>query len=174
MTADDEAPEHRCHGYRRYDEQGTVPLAGYATLATAFAAATGTLTVLARRRGVTLPERVPPWDVLLLGVATYKTARLLTKAKITGFLRAPVTRRVEDAKAGEVMDEPLGGNAVKQAVGELVTCPFCASTWSATGLVGAYVLAPRGARLVGAALSAMTLADWLQYAWTWTQENAEG
>ncbi|MEU4800302.1 DUF1360 domain-containing protein [Streptomyces sp. NPDC023327] len=155
-----------------YDEDGAVPLAGYAALMTTFAAATGALVALGRRRGAVLPERVPPWDVALIGVATFKTARLLTKGKITGFLRAPFARRERDASAGEVMDEPRG-SGLRLAVGDLVTCPFCVSAWTTTGLLGAYVLAPRGTRLVGAGFGAMALADWLQYAWTWTQENAE-
>ncbi|MFF6995294.1 DUF1360 domain-containing protein [Streptomyces sp. NPDC008313] len=156
-----------------YDQRGAVPLGGYAAVATAFAAAAGTFTLVARRRGVVLPDRVPPWDVLLLGVATYKTARLLTKDKITSFLRAPFTRREEDTSAGEVMDEPRG-SGVRLAVGDLVSCPFCVSAWTATALTCSYVAAPRAARLVVSGLTAMTVSDWLQYAWTWTQQNAEG
>lgn len=156
-----------------YDERGAVPLMGYAVIAATFAATTGAFVVLARRRGVVLPERVPPWDVALLGVATYKTARLLTKDKVTSFLRAPFSRRSQDTTAGEVMDEPRG-SGLRLALGDLVTCPFCAASWTASGLLGAYVVAPRGARLIGTGFAAMAIADWLQYAWTWTQENAEG
>ncbi|MEU6393214.1 DUF1360 domain-containing protein [Streptomyces sp. NPDC046939] len=158
---------------RAYDERGAVPLAGYAAIATTFAAATGAFVAVARRRGVTLPERVPPLDVALLGVATYKTARLLTKDKITSFLRAPFTRRSEDTTAGEVMDEPRG-SGLRLAVGDLVSCPFCVSAWTASGLMGTYLLAPRAARVAQSTLAAITVADWLQYAWTWTQEKAEG
>lgn len=156
-----------------YDERGAVPVMGYAVIAATFAAATGAFVVLARRRGVVLPERIPPWDVALLGVATYKTARLLTKDKVTSFLRAPFSRRSEDTTAGEVMDEPRG-SGLRLALGDLVTCPFCAASWTASGLVGTYVVAPRSARLIGTGLTAMAIADWLQYAWAWTQENAEG
>ncbi|MGW5736656.1 MULTISPECIES: DUF1360 domain-containing protein [Streptomyces] len=164
------APEKLAHAY---DERGNVPLGGYAALMATFTAAAGGIVALARRRGVALPERVPPWDVALLGIATFKTARLLTKDKATSFLRAPFTRRVEDTTAGETMDEPRG-SGLRLAVGDLVSCPFCTSAWTATGLMGAYVLVPRGARVVGAGFAAMTVADWLQYAWTYTQEKAEG
>jgi hypothetical protein len=156
-----------------YDEQENVPLAGYATVAGVFAASLATFAVVVRRRGTTLPERVPPWDVALLGAATYKTSRLLTKDKITSFLRAPFTRREEDTTAGEVMDEPRG-SGLRLAVGDLLSCPFCAGAWTAGSLMATYAVAPRAARLVCAAFGAMTLADWLQYAWTWTQEKAEG
>jgi hypothetical protein len=156
-----------------YDAEERVPLAGYATVAGAFGASLAAFAVVVRRRGVTLPERVPPWDLLLLGAATYKTSRLLTKDKITSFLRAPFTRREEDTTAGEVMDEPRG-NGVRLAMGDLLSCPFCAGAWTAGSLMATYAVAPRAARLVCAGFGAMTLADWLQYAWTWTQEKVEG
>ena len=160
-------------GGQKYDERGAVPVLGYAVIAGTYAAACGAFVLLARRRGVVLPERVPPWDVALLGVATYKTARLLTKDKITSFLRAPFSRRSHDTTAGEVSDEPRG-RGLTLAMGDLVTCPFCTASWTATGLLGSYVLAPRATRLIGAGFGAMAVADWLQYAWAWTQQNAEG
>ncbi|MFF9310172.1 DUF1360 domain-containing protein [Streptomyces sp. NPDC014748] len=158
---------------RSYDDGGEVPLAGYAALATTFAAGAALFAAAARRRGVRLPDRVPPWDLLLLGAATFKGARLLTKDKVTSFLRAPFTRRSEEIPAGEVMDEPRG-DGVRRAVGDLVSCPFCSSVWVAGALVGGYACAPRATRLVCAGLGAVTLADWLQYAWSFTEQRVEG
>ncbi|MFC9926183.1 DUF1360 domain-containing protein [Streptomyces sp. NPDC127190] len=155
-----------------YDERGEVPLAGYAVLATVFTAGTGTFALLARRRGVRLPQQVPPWDVVLLGVATYKASRLLSRDRVTSFLRAPFTRRAGDGEANEVMDEPRG-SGLRRAVGSLLTCPFCTSAWAAGALVCCYTAAPRFTRLVSSGLGAVTVADWLQYAWTWTQQSAE-
>jgi hypothetical protein len=156
----------------RYDDQGEVPLAGYAALASVFAAGAGTFAALARRRGVRLPQEVPPWDVVLLGAAAYKASRLLTRDKVTSFLRAPFTRRAGQGEAGEVMDEPRG-SGVRRAVGDLLACPFCTSAWAAGTLVCAYAAQPRLTRLVCGGLGAVTVADWLQYAWTWTQQSAE-
>ncbi|KAF4411098.1 MULTISPECIES: DUF1360 domain-containing protein [Streptomyces] len=158
---------------RRYDSRDDVPLRGYAALAATFGAGVALFSAVAHRRGIKLPERVPPWDVLLLGTATYKASRLLTKDKITSFVRAPFTRREEDTSAGEVMDEPRG-NGLRLAVGDLVSCPFCTSAWVAGALVGSYVVQPRAARLVGTGLTVVTVADWLQYAWTLTQQKAGG
>ncbi|MFI1167569.1 DUF1360 domain-containing protein [Streptomyces sp. NPDC020801] len=160
-------------GERSYDDRGEVPLGGYATLAATFTAAMALFAVAARRRGVRLPDRVPPWDVALLGVATFKASRLLSKDKVTSFLRAPFTRRTEEIPAGEVMDEARG-NGLRRAVGDLVSCPFCTSVWVAGALAGGYACAPRAARLVCAGLGAVTVADWLQYAWSFTEQKAEG
>ena len=156
----------------RYDDEpGDAPLAGYALLATAFTAGVTAFTAVARRRGVRPPAAVPPSDVVLLGTATYKAARLLTRDRITSFVRAPFTRRASEGPASEVTDEPRG-RGVRRAVGDLVSCPFCTSVWVAGALVCAYTAAPRATRLVCAGLGAVTVADCLQYAWTWTQQNA--
>ncbi|MFF7238070.1 DUF1360 domain-containing protein [Streptomyces collinus] len=156
----------------RYDDQDEVPLAGYAALASVLATGVGAFTLVARSRGVRLPERLPPWDVTLLGVATYKTSRLLTRDKVTSFVRAPFTRRTGRGEANEVLDEPRG-TGVRRAVGDLLSCPFCTSAWAATALVCSYTASPRLTRMVCGGLGAVTVADWLQYAWTWTQRSAE-
>ncbi|MFF9097955.1 MULTISPECIES: DUF1360 domain-containing protein [unclassified Streptomyces] len=157
----------------RYDDGGEVPLGGYAALATTFTTGAALFAALAHRRGVRPPEQVPPWDVALLGTAVFKASRLISKDKITSFLRAPFTRRTEQGEGSEVMDAPRGGGA-QRAVGDLVSCPFCVSAWVAGVLVGSYAVTPRGTRLVCAGLTALTAADWLQYAWTWAQQSTEG
>ncbi|MET9773275.1 DUF1360 domain-containing protein [Streptomyces sp. NPDC006367] len=159
-------------GEQRYGADDDTPLAGYATLATVFAAGAGLFAAVARRRGVRLPDTVPPWDVLLLGTATFKASRLLTKDKVTSFLRAPFTRRERDSNANEVMDSARG-DGMRRAVGDLVSCPFCTSAWVAGGLVGTYAVEPRAGRLLSAGLTAVALSDWLQYAWSLTEQRAE-
>ncbi|GAA3061973.1 DUF1360 domain-containing protein [Streptomyces glomeratus] len=156
----------------RYDGTGDVPLGGYALLATVFASGVALFALAARRRGVRLPARVPPWDVALLGTATFKASRLLGKDKVTSFLRAPFTRRESETTANEVLDQPRG-SGVRRAVGDLVSCPFCLSAWVAGALICCYASAPRATRLACAGLSAITMADMLQYAWSLTAQKAE-
>jgi hypothetical protein len=164
-------PTGLVHGYAPDGED--IPLGGYAALASVFGTGLTAFAVYAKASGHSLPRSVPPWDVLLLGVATYKTARLLSKDKIASFVRAPFTRRKEAAGPSEVNDEPRG-HGLRRSVGELVACPFCLSVWVSGALVCGYVAAPAATRTVAAGLSAVTVADWLQYAWTFTQEKAEG
>ncbi|MFI8192315.1 DUF1360 domain-containing protein [Streptomyces sp. NPDC085946] len=153
-------------------DQGEEPLKGYAALAGTFATGIALFAVVARRRGLQLPDRIPPWDLALLGTATFKASRLLSKDKVTSFLRAPFTRRAEDGAGNEVNDTARGGEA-RRAVGDLVTCPFCTSAWLGGALTVTYACAPRAARLLCTGLSAVTVADWLQYAWTRTQQSVE-
>ncbi|MET9118583.1 DUF1360 domain-containing protein [Streptomyces longwoodensis] len=159
-------------GDEGYGAADATPLVGYAVLAGVFTAGIGTFTAVARRRGVRLPDRVPPWDVALLGTATYKMSRVLTRDKITSFVRAPFTRRTGQGEAAEVMDEPRG-TGVRRAVGDLVACPFCTAAWVMGALVCGYAAAPRATRLASAGLGALTVSDFLHYAWTWTQQSTE-
>lgn len=160
-------------GEQRYDgAEEETPLGGYAALATTFAAGVAVFAATARGRGLRLPDTVPPWDLALLGTATFKASRLLTKDKVTGFLRAPFTRHEHDGDAATVGEAPRG-KGLRRAVGDLVTCPFCASAWVAGGLVGTYAVAPRAARLLSAGLSAVAVSDWLQYAWSLTEQKAD-
>lgn len=140
------------------------PLSGYLHTMSVYAGATGTLALVARARGVRLPESVPVADIALLSVATYRLSRLISKDAITSPLRARWTRFVEPAGPGEVVEEVRGsGSGAAHATGELLTCPFCLAQWVATGLVFAYLADPRLTRWVAATLTAVTGSNLLQF-----------
>jgi hypothetical protein len=147
-------------------------LAGYAALLGIYGAGITGFGLFLRRTGRRLPSRVDPVDVALLGVATFKLSRLISRDAVTGVVRAPFTRRKGDGKGSEVMDAPRG-TGMRRAVGELLTCPFCISQWLATVLAGSYVVAPNATRLAAGTLSAITVADVLQYAHTALQDAAD-
>jgi hypothetical protein len=102
-------------GYGRPD----APLASYAALTALFNALVGAFLWRATRSG-RLPERVAPGDVVLLGIATFKASRLLTKDKVTSVLRAPFVRFKEMGSGAEVNEEPRG-QGLRRAIGELIT-----------------------------------------------------
>lgn len=138
-----------------------VPLGGYgllmATYATGVAAALGVATATRK-----LPARIEARDLALLGVATYRLSRLITKDKVTAFLRSPVARRAEESDVPSEVEDEARGHGLQHAVGELVTCPYCVATWVATGLTMGLVLAPRATRVMSSALVVQTLSDSLQ------------
>ncbi len=90
---------------------------------------------LAERSGRRIPERVGVGDLVLMGVATHKLSRLITKDRVTSFARAPFTRYEEPAGHGEI-EEHARGTGMRRAVGQLLTCPYCISQWVAGGLHG--------------------------------------
>jgi uncharacterized protein DUF1360 len=103
-------------------------------------------------------------DVLLIGAATFKLSRLVTKDKVLQPVRRPFVARTEPGEGPEVNSEPAG-TGVRRAVGELLTCPFCMSVWIAGAMTVGYALAPRATRLVAAGLTEMAIADGAQYAY---------
>src|SRR5665213_556268 len=134
------------------------PLAAYAVLAGVFTTATGGSVLALRARGRTFPERLQASDIVLVGVASHKLSRLITKDKVTSFIRAPFTRFQESSGQGEVEEEPCG-HGLRLAVGELLVCPYCLSQWIAAGLTIGLVASPRVTRLASTALVAHTISD---------------
>ena len=139
-------------------------MGGYATLMALFAASCAAFVAWMRRAGVQPPERVAAGDLALLGVATYKLSRLITRDRVTSTLRAPFTRFQDDAGPGEV-DEAARGRGLRRAVGELLVCPFCIGMWISTAFVAALVAVPRTARLVASIFTLHTISDVLQLAY---------
>ena len=111
--------------------------------------------------GSKLPDKAPAvGDLLLLGVATHKLARLITKDAVTSPLRAPFVRLKDSAGEGEVEEEPRG-EGMQKALGDLVTCPYCIGVWIATPLWFGMLLAPRLTRFVAGVLVTVTGADFM-------------
>jgi hypothetical protein len=108
----------------------------------------------------------------MLAVATFRISRTLAKDSVAAPLRAPFTTYQGPGGPGEVMEAPRPG-AVRHAVGELVTCPFCMTQWVATaGLLGS-ALFPRTTRWLSAGMTVVAVADVLHYAYAAVQESAE-
>jgi len=153
-------------GYSNED----APLRGYATLVGAFATAAAGTALVARRRGARLPERIGLRDVAMAGVATYKLSRLISKDRVTSFVRAPFTRFQESTGHGEVEEAPRG-TGLRFAVGELLVCPYCVAQWVAAGFTLGYVFAPRTTRLLASMWTVHAVADAAQLAYSAAEEK---
>jgi hypothetical protein len=146
------------------------PLGGYATLTTTFAAGFGAFLLAANRRD-RMPERVNAGDVVLLGVATHKLSRLVSKDNVTSFVRAPFTRYQEATGYGEIAEQARG-EGLRLAVGELLVCPYCLAQWIAGAFTIGYVAAPRLTRLLASMWTAHALADAAQLAYSAAEKRA--
>lgn len=133
------------------------PYAAYAGIMSAFvgglAAAGGIAKLLDRdaREQSTL-------DLAVLGLATFKAARTVSRDEVTSFLREPFVEG--DARAGD--EQPVKTGDVRQAIGELVTCSRCIGTWIAGGLAATQIIAPRFGRLLSWTLATAGANDVLQ------------
>lgn len=139
------------------------PLGGYAALAATWSGIFGGL-LLARARADELPSRIPVEDMILLGVATHKLTRTLTKDWVTAPLRAPFVRYEGSAGGGEVK-EKARGRGLRKAVGDLLTCPWCTGPWVAAALTSGLLRWPRPTRVVAGTFAMVTISDFLHHAY---------
>lgn len=154
-------------GYKGGDE---MPLGSYAALVGVFNTAFAALLLNAKNSGRPLPERISYADLVLLGIATHKLSRIITKDRVTSPLRAPFTEYEGPAGENEVK-EKVRGKGLRRAIGDLVTCPWCMGTWVAAGLVLGFVYQPRMTRVVGSVFVAATVADLVSHASEAIKEN---
>jgi hypothetical protein len=150
---------HVLAGYAR--EQA--PFGSYLTLVGLFNALFAGFLLLVKYARRSLPEQIHAGDIALLGIATYKLSRLITKDKVTSFLRAPFSEFEEDTSSSEVNEKPRG-TGMQYALGELLTCPFCMGQWVAAFFAYGLVVAPRVTRLVGSLFAIHMISDLLQHA----------
>jgi hypothetical protein len=124
------------------------PRGGYAIIMAIFLTAFGVVAASLRRNPTTLSQTPPARDIALLGIATFRLSRLLTADRVTSILRRPfVEEGVGEHQLEGVVQKPKQQGGFVQAVGELVTCPWCASIWSAAFNVYLLTLFPRVGRL---------------------------
>lgn len=133
------------------------PHAAYAVIMGTFVGSLAAAGVLARLLGRD-PREHDALDLAVLGLATYKASRTISRDEVTSFLREPFV----EGEAHEGGEEPVETGDFRQAVGELVTCSRCIGTWAAAGLGATQILAPRFGRLLTWTLAAGGLNDWLQ------------
>jgi hypothetical protein len=149
------------------------PLGGYlATLGT-YAGMCASMVGIARLTAAAPPERVSAADLALVTVATHKLSRVLTKDPVTSPLRAPFTRFRGQSGPAELAEDVRESSKSRHSVGELLTCPFCAAQWVATGFVFGLVVAPRFTRVVASVFTAVAGSDALQFAYARLEQAAE-
>jgi uncharacterized protein DUF1360 len=158
-------PQESDGPYTGYAEPRKRPPFGiYAGLSAVFNAGYAAALVAARRSGRELPGDVSAKDVVLIGTASHKLSRLISKDKITAFLRAPFTEYEGRGGPAEV-EERARGTGIRRAIGELLICPYCLGLWASGGFHLGLVYAPRTTRLVASTFTALTISDFLQIAY---------
>ncbi len=148
------------------------PLGAYGGLVALFSAEWVLFFLGVKRSGRALPERIELRDLLLLGVATHKVARIVTKEMVTSAVRAPFTRFEAPAGGGEI-NESTRGTGLRHAIGELLTCPFCFAVWVASYFTYGLVFVPRVTRLLAGVFAMVTLSDVLQDLYDMLKNRAE-
>lgn len=133
------------------------PHGAYATIMGAFVGGLGAAGALARSLDRD-PRENTTLDLAVLGMATFKAARTITRDEVTSFIREPFV----EGEAHEGGEQAVDTGDMRQAIGELVTCSRCIGTWAAAGLAATQIVAPRFGRLLTWTLATAALNDWLQ------------
>jgi Protein of unknown function (DUF1360) len=149
------------------------PFAAYATFATAFHVAMAGAVAAAKRSGRDLPEHVQAGDIALIGTASFKVSRLISKKKVTAFVRAPFTELEGSGGPAELEEHPRG-SGLRRAMGELLLCPYCLGLWASGAFHAGLLFAPRATRFSASVLTAMTISDFLQIAYKAAEERGFG
>lgn len=143
-----------------YHNKEKLPLGSYAVLDGVYTSWLAGSLIWMLKRGKKLPDQIPLADILLLGIATHKLSLVITKEWSTAPLRAPFTRFRRIEKGGE-LDEESRGSGIQEAIGDLLTCPYCSGVWLATGLMLGYAARPNVTRLIAGVYTSVTISDFL-------------
>ena len=126
-----------------------------------------------RRRsapGATCPSTSERSDLALIGTASFKLSRLISKKKVTSFVRAPFTELEGKGGPAELEEHPRG-SGLRRAMGELLVCPYCLGLWASGAFHAGLLFAPRATRFSASVLAAMTISDFLQIAYKAAEER---
>ncbi len=149
------------------------PFLPYLSLMSLFSTLVGSALLLAKRQGRELPAQVNPGDLALVGTASHKLSRILTKDKVTSPIRAPFTELQGKGGPAE-LEERSRGTGLRKAIGELLICPFCLGLWVAAALSIGLVFAPRVTRFIASLFSALTISDFFQIAYKAAEDKGLG
>jgi hypothetical protein len=127
------------------------PQGAYAAIMGTFAAGLGGAALLAKALGRE-PRENGSLDLVVLSLATFKTARTIARDDVGSFIREPFVEGEDPVESGDL----------RQAIGELVTCSRCVGTWIAGGLTATQIIAPRFGRVLTWSLAAAGANDVLQ------------
>jgi hypothetical protein len=99
-----------------------------------------------------------PFDLLMLGLASFRIGRMIAFEGVAAPLREPFTDTKPDGSgAGQTV--VATGSGPRRVFGELFSCPICLGTWVAAGLVYGLHLLPRPTRLLIAIMSTTGVAE---------------
>ncbi len=117
--------------------------------------------------GSKMPAIPANWFYVLLALAAYRGGRAVAFNKVFEWLRDLLQCRVvtDSSGAGENV-EACEDPGILQALGELITCPICAGTWVAMGLLVINSASPEMGTGLIVVLSAAGVAELLH----WTSE----
>jgi uncharacterized protein DUF1360 len=156
---------------REYAHGEDKPMGSHLILVAIYNALVAAFLAFRVRSGRGFPKRISAGDLVLAGVATHKVSRVIAKDRVTAPLRAPFTEFQGEGGPGEVEEMPKQVGGMRQAIGELLVCPFCLAQWIATAALAGFATVPRATRFICSIFAAVTLSDFLHIAYKGSEEK---
>src|SRR6266540_1659123 len=126
------------------------------TLISVFLGIMGTFAARLVKRDADLTVR--PFDLLLLGLTSFRIGRMIAFEGVAAPLREPFTETHTDGSgAGQTV--VATGHGTRRVLGELMSCPICLGTWIAAGLVYGLHLLPQPTRVLLVVMSTTGVAE---------------
>jgi uncharacterized protein DUF1360 len=155
------------------DPQERPPFLPYLVFMSIFGTLVTTALAIAHRHGRELPDTSSAGQLLLVGTASHKLSRVISKDKVTSPIRAPFTEL--EGKGGPAeLEERSRGKGFQKAIGELLICPYCLGLWVVAAFSVGLIFAPRVTRFVASLFSALTISDFFQIAYKAAEEKGLG
>ena len=144
--------------------------ATYVALSSLFASLFTVFSLYERHKGKT--DDFTALDLAMLGLASYRTGRMVAYDKVFESQRMPFAETVPDPTgAGETVVPK--GTGVRHAIGELISCPICVGTWIAAILVFGLTVLPGPTRMFLKIMSGIGLAEFINAGTEALQWNGE-
>lgn len=109
--------------------------------------------------GLTQVVSLTPFEWAMLVLAALRMGRMIAYELIGEPLRRPLAETRPHEHYGEYTDAKYHDGTWRQSLGELMTCPTCASTWSAAALLYLHVFIPGVASVLMALFSAVQAGE---------------
>lgn len=99
-----------------------------------------------------------PFEWLMLGLAALRCGRMIAFELIAEPFRRPFAVVQPHQYAGDTT-EPRYDKGWKASIGQAITCPMCAGTWSAAALLYMWLLVPGPAQILITIFSAVSVLE---------------
>jgi len=129
----------------------------YVALEVVFATGLAGVIALTARRTRSKVAPIAGAELPALAIATFALADVVSKERISTWLREPFVVESIDHRPIEP-----AGSGIRRAIGELLTCSRCAGTWSALGLLGLRTAFPTAGKVTINVLALTGANDVLQ------------
>lgn len=109
--------------------------------------------------GLTQVVSLTPMEWVMLALAALRMGRMIAYELIGEPLRRPVAKTMTHDHYGEYTDAKYKDGSWRQSLGELMTCPTCASSWAAAVLLYGTIFLPGPAGVLIALFSAVQAGE---------------